>query len=152
MPESIHADTLLNEMRRRKNHIAVVVDEYGGTCGIVTMEDLLERIVGNIYDETDDPASEMEIIPLGDGVWKIAGSADLETVCDELGVDIDENEDFDTLGGLVFSCLTVIPTDGTMPVVDVFGLHIEVVSMNERRIEWALVSKLPKIPRIKPQE
>ncbi len=139
VPETIHADSLLEEMQKRKNHMAVVVDEYGGTCGIVTMEDLLERIVGNIYDETDDPASEQEIIDLGDGRWRIAGSADLHSLEDVLNVTVD-TDDFDTLGGLVFSCLTVIPTDGTLPVVDAFGLHIEVESIKERAVEWAVVS------------
>jgi len=122
--------------------MAVVLDEYGGTSGIVTMEDLLEEIVGNIYDETDDPASDQEIIKLGENLWRIAGSTDIGTIAEELDVDLDEDEEYDTLGGLVFSCLTVIPVDGCCPVVDVNGLHIEVEKLEDRRVEWALVSKI----------
>lgn len=142
VPESIHGDVLLEEMQKRKTHMAVVVDEYGGTCGIVTMEDLLERIVGNIYDETDDPATETEIIKIEENLWKIAGSAGLDTICNELNITIEGQEelDFDTLGGLVFSCLTVVPEDQSKTVVDAYGLHIEVELMGERRVEWALVS------------
>jgi len=146
VPESIHGDVLLEEMQKRKTHMAVVVDEYGGTCGIVTMEDLLERIVGNIYDETDDPATETEIVKIDDNLWRIAGSASLDTVCNELNITIEGQEelDFDTLGGLVFSCMTVVPEDGSKPVIDSHGLHIEVEMMNERRVEWALVGVLKK--------
>lgn len=150
VPESIHGDVLLEEMQKRKTHMAVVVDEYGGTCGIVTMEDLLEKIVGNIYDETDDPATETEIIKLEDNLWRIAGNTSLLNVCAELEITIEGEEgeelDFDTLGGLIFSCLTIIPEDGTNPVVDAYGLHIEVELMSDRRVEWARVSLLNSDP------
>lgn len=139
VPETVHADRLLSDMKKNKIHIAVVLDEYGGTSGIVTMEDLLEEIVGNIYDETDDPAEESECQKLGDNLWRLAGSLNLQTLSDELGVVLDE-EDCDTLGGLVFSRMTVIPEDGSTPVVDAGPLHIECEPLRERRVEWAKVS------------
>lgn len=121
--------------------MAIVVDEYGGTSGLVTMEDLLEEIVGNIYDEFD-PQDEQDIIRLEDNLWRVAGSAELETLAEELDVELPEEEEYDTLGGLVFSQLSVIPEDGSKVEVDACGLHIKVVELTDRRVEWALVSKL----------
>ena len=127
--------------------MAVVVDEYGGTSGLVTLEDLLEELVGNIYDEFD-PQEEQEIIPLEDGRWRVSGSADLEELAEAMDFELpeDEERDYDTLGGLVFSQLSVIPEDGSRPVVDALGLRIQVEELCDRRVEWALVIKLPPEP------
>lgn len=141
VPESVRADVLFRDMQSKKVHMAIVVDEYGGTSGLVTMEDLLEEIVGNIYDEFD-PQDEQEIIRLEENLWRISGSADLEEVGEALGVTFDEDEECDTLGGLVFDQLSVIPEDGSQVEVEANGLHIQVESFSERRVEWALVSKL----------
>ena len=121
--------------------MAIVVDEYGGTSGLVTMEDLLEEIVGNIYDEFD-PQDEQEITKLEDNLWKMAGSVELEQLAEELEIEFSEEEEYDTLGGLVFSQLSVIPDDGSQVEVDVCGLHVKVIELSDRRVEWALVSKL----------
>lgn len=147
VPESVRTDALFRDMQAKKIHMAIVVDEYGGTSGIITMEDLLEEIVGNIYDEFD-PQDEQEIVPLGENQWRIAGSANLEEVAEALGVELPEDEEYDTLGGLVFAQLAVIPEDGSHPEVDVCGLHIRVEELNDRRVEWATVSRL----EIPPQE
>ena len=141
VPESVRTDVLFRDMQARKIHMAVVVDEYGGTSGIITMEDLLEEIVGNIYDEFD-PQDEQEIIPLGENQWRVAGSADLEEVAEALDVELPGDEEHDTLGGLVFAQLAVIPEDGSHPEVDVCGLHIRVEELSDRRVEWATVSRL----------
>ena len=140
VPESVRTDALFRDMQSRKVHIAIVVDEYGGTSGLVTMEDLLEEIVGNIYDEFD-PQEAQEILPVGENLWRVAGCAELEALEEALDIRLSEDEEYDTLGGLVFSRLSVIPEDGSQFEVDVPGLHIRVEEFTDRRVEWALVSK-----------
>ena len=142
VPEGMTCSNLLHAFQKARVHLAIVVDEYGGTEGMVTMEDLLEEIVGNIYDEFD-PLEDQEIVPLGDNLWRIAGGADLDDVAQALDVQFPEDEDTETLGGLVFAQLSVIPEDGSHPEVDACGLHIKVEELTDRRVEWALVSKLP---------
>ena len=141
VPESVRADLLFRDMQSRKVHMAIVVDEYGGTSGLITLEDLLEEIVGNIYDEFD-PQEESEIIHLEDNLWRVSGSADLEALGEALGMELPENEEYDTLGGLVFAQLAVIPEDGTQLEVQALGLKIQVEELTDRRVEWALVSKV----------
>ena len=127
-------------MQEKKTHIAIVVDEYGQSVGIITLEDLLEEIVGNIYDEFD-PQEEAEITKIGDGVWKVSGSLLLSDFSDETGIEIEENEDYDTIGGMVLSTLSQIPEDGTELNVTVNGLRIHVTKIEDRRIEEAIVEK-----------
>ena len=141
VPESVRTDVLFQEMQSRKQHMAIVVDEYGGTSGLITLEDLLEEIVGNIYDEFD-AQEEPEITKLDDGRWRVSGSAELETVAEALEIELPEDEEYDTLGGLIFSRLTEIPADGEHPVVECFGLRISVEEIAERRVEWAIVEVL----------
>ena len=142
VPGTLQADELFRTMQRRKQHMAVVTDEYGGVSGIITMEDLLEEIVGNIYDEFD-PLDETGIQKLQDGVWRISGTVPLEEVSEALQVPLPLDEDYDTLGGLIFSRLTMIPGDGETPEVDAFGLHIRVERIHEHRVENAVVTLLP---------
>ncbi len=141
VPETVQADVLFREMQRRKVHMAVVVDEYGGMSGIVTLEDLLEEIVGSIYDEFD-PAAKQEITPIAENKWRVAGTVDLETLSESLDVTLPLEEEYDTLGGLIFSQLTTIPQDGSHPEVTVFGLHIYVEELLEHRVETAIITKL----------
>jgi putative hemolysin len=142
VPESVRADLLFREMQTEKVHMAIVVDEYGGTSGLLTMEDLLEQLVGDIYDEFDE-VEEQEISKLSDDTWRISGSAALETVFEALDLPFDEeDEDCDTLGGLVFSKLSVIPQDGTQPEVEVPGMRIQVEEIVDHRVEWAKVTRL----------
>ena len=121
--------------------MAIVVDEYGGTSGLITLEDLLEEIVGNIYDEFD-PQEESEIVKLEENLWRVAGSAELEAVGAALGIELPESEEYDTLGGLIFAQMSVIPEDGSQPEVEACGLKIRVEELAERRVEWTLVSKI----------
>ncbi|MEG1240548.1 MAG: hemolysin family protein [Oscillospiraceae bacterium] len=146
VPESVRTDLLLRDMQTKKIHIAIIVDEYGGTSGLVTMEDLLEEIVGDIYDEFDH-ADEAEIIPLEENLWRVAGGTELEDLAEALEIDLDEAEEYDTLGGLVLAQLSVIPAEDSHVEVDACGLHIKVESLIDRRIEWALVSKLEPKPQ-----
>ena len=132
-------------MQQKKVHMAIVVDEYGGTSGLVTMEDLLEQLVGEIYDEFDSE-EEQEISKVGENLWRIAGSAELEDVAEALDLPLPEEDDdeYETLGGLVFSRLSVIPQDGSHPEVEALGMHIKVQEIRNHRVEWTLVSRLPQ--------
>ena len=140
VPDSIHADKLFSDMQARKTHIAIVVDEYGQTVGIVTLEDLLEEIVGNIYDEFD-PQEEAEIQKIGEDEWKVNGSLSLSDFSDATGIELEENEDYDTIGGMVLSTLSQIPEDGTTLDVTINGLDIHVTKIEDRRIEEAIIRK-----------
>jgi CBS domain containing-hemolysin-like protein len=106
VPESKHIDGILREFRRRRVHIAVVVDEYGGVSGIICMEDILEEIIGDIQDEFDN--EEEDILSLGDGAWLCDARVNLEDLAEELKIDLPV-EDFDTLGGFVFDLFGKIP-------------------------------------------
>ena len=143
VPESIHTDVLFRKMQEMKCHMAIVVDEYGGTSGLITMEDLLECIVGNIYDEFD-PQEEQEITKLSDNLWKVAGSVELDDLAETLAITLPEEEEYDTLGGLILDHLNAIPEDGTTFSLDLLGMHIEVLEIQDRRIEWTNISLLPK--------
>ena len=145
VPESVKADVLFRDMQQQKVHMAIVVDEYGGTSGLVTMEDLLEQLVGEIYDEFDQE-EEQEITALGDDRWRISGAAALEEIAEALELDIpeEEEEEYETLGGLVFGQLAVIPEDGTKPRVTALGMDIQVEEIADHRVEWAVVTKLPQ--------
>lgn len=142
VPESIHADDLFQDMQTKKVHIAVVIDEYGQTAGIITIEDLLEEIVGNIYDEFD-PAEKPEMERLEENLWRVDGGVFIDDLAEELDMDIPEDEDYDTVGGMIFSCLHTIPADGSQFDVQINGLDIHVEKIEDRRIEEALIRKLP---------
>jgi len=106
IPVSKHIDDLLREMRRKKVHIAVVVDEYGGVSGIVSMEDIIEEIIGDIQDEFDHETEV--VVKLGDGTWLCDARVNLELLAEETNMNLPIN-DFDTLGGFVFDLFGKIP-------------------------------------------
>ena len=143
VPETIKADQLFSDMQKNKVHISIVIDEYGETRGIVTLEDLLEEIVGNIYDEYD-AAETPAIEPLPDGRWKVQGTLSIEDLNDELGIHITDDRDYDTVGGMIFSCLHTIPEDGKQFTVEVNGLKITVTRVEDKRIIEAIVEKTEK--------
>ena len=144
VPENIHADRLFTEMQKKKIHFAVIVDEYGATEGIVTLEDLVEEIVGNIYDELD-PEEEPEIVKLEDNLYQVSGNTTIDTLAEELDIDLELEElDYETVGGLIISLLQAIPEDGTSFDIEGLGLHIHVEDIKDRRIEKAYISKLPQ--------
>jgi CBS domain containing-hemolysin-like protein len=106
VPLSKHIDELLSELRRRRVHIAIVVDEYGGVAGIVCMEDIIEEIIGDIQDEFDNESEEM--LKLGDNVWLCDARINLEDLAEKTGLPLPV-EDFDTLGGFVFDLFGRVP-------------------------------------------
>ncbi len=147
VPETVRCDVLFRDMQKNNCHIAVAVDEFGAVSGIVTLEDLVEEIVGNIYDEYDDEEKaeeESDIVEIEENVWRVAGSAELEKIADTIGFELPEDADFSTLGGMIMNELSEIPEDGAASIeITTCGLHIKVEKVEDRRIEYAIVTKLP---------
>ena len=131
VPESKNIDATFREMQRDRAQLAVVIDEYGGTAGIITIEDLLEEIVGNIQDEYDE--EELPITCSGEGVYEVSGMATPEEVSDATGVKLPE-EDYDTIAGLVINQLGRIPDEDERPEVVYQNLLFQVLEMDEKRI------------------
>ena len=142
IPDSIHADKLFNDMQDGKIHMAVAIDEYGQMAGIITIEDLLEEIVGNIYDEFDE-AEEADIQQIDEYTWKVTGDTTIPDFNDETEVyDIPESEDYDTVGGLVLSTLSTFPQDGTEIEVEKDGFSFHVTKIEDRRIQTIIIKKI----------
>ena len=144
VPEGVKADVLFRNMRATRNKFAVVLDEYGGMAGIVTITDLIERLVGDLTnaDDSTQPAPE-DIVKREDGDWEIRGTADLTEVQEELEVEL-PTEDCDTFGGLVFAELGSIPEDGTTCDITIGRLEIHVQNVVDHQMEVARVHVLPK--------
>jgi CBS domain containing-hemolysin-like protein len=137
VPESKKCDDLLRELQQQRVHIAIVVDEYGGTSGLVTIEDLLEEIVGEIQDEFD--VEEQKIVPEGDGSAIVDGSASIDDVNDALSLDL-TTEEVDTIGGLVYEKLGRVPVVGDQVRVD--RTELTVVGAHGRRVTRVRVNRL----------
>lgn len=137
VPEGLHADVLMRQMQGTKNHFAVVLDEYGGLRGIVTMNDLLEQLVGDLTDNNDDiQPEEPDIVKLEheeEDVWAIRGVAALDEVAEELDVEL-PTEKYDTMGGYVFSNYGIVPEDGTEFDIELPPLHVHVTEIKDHRI------------------
>ena len=129
VPEGKRLDDLLREFQRQRAHMAVVVDEYGGTAGLVTLEDILEEIVGEIVDEFDEEEQEIQIV--SDDEVIMDAKVNLSFLKEHFDVDV-EGDGFDTIGGLVYNQLGKIPSQGDQAVTE--GLHIEVLATEGRRI------------------
>src|SRR6185503_4493189 len=129
VPESKRVSELLKEMQRRQAQMAIVVDEYGGTAGLVTVEDLLEEIVGEIRDEYD--VESETVSDEGDGTFVFSGKVNVDEVKDRLGIEV-EPEGFETVGGFLLSHLGRMPYVGERFQVD--GLDVEVLEVERRRI------------------
>jgi len=138
VPETVRADILFSNMKNTKNHFAIVLDEYGGMNGIVTMNDLLEQLVGNLDDDASTPEEPPPIERIDSNTWKIAGTTPLELVSKQLGVQLPEN-DYDTFGGFVFGLLGSIPEDGSTPELEEYGLYIKVTEIKDHRLIKAIV-------------
>lgn len=143
VPETQSCGDLFEAMNKSRTQFAVVVDEYGGTAGIVTLEDVLESIVGNIQDEYDD--EEEEIKQINETTFTIDGTTDLDEVNELVGVELPEG-DYDTLGGFVLSLLGYLPEEVTdEPIVAEYeNLRFTVLSIEERRMDEIKVEILPK--------
>ena len=140
VPLSKKTDELFEEMQKNKVHMVVVVDEYGGTEGIVTMEDLIEEIMGSILDEYDDDESP-EIEEIADKTYLVNGKTDLETVAEFFNAKL-PIEDYETVGGFIIGELGRIPLRDEQPELELEGLIFKVYKMAENRIESAVISKI----------
>src|SRR5207244_4183909 len=130
VPEVMKVSRLLAEMQRRKTHLAVVVDEFGGTSGIVTLEDVVEEIVGEIHDESD--IEEKRIKVLSDGVVVADASVPLRELAAHLGVEFPEGGDYETLGGFLTATAGRVPPPGSLVVWG--GLTFTVKQADDRRV------------------
>lgn len=137
VPEGMKANTLFNEMRSTRKYFAVVVDEYGGLTGIITLHDLLETIVGDMYEEEETPKPD-DIQKLEDGGWCIYGSADISDVAQALNTEM-PSDDFDTFNGYVCSLLDRIPEDGKGFECESEKLKIKVHNVANHMIDKATV-------------
>lgn len=136
IPESMKANAILKSMKQKRTYFAVVVDEYGGMSGIVTVTDLLQCIVGDIFDDPDTTKLP-EIEPLDSKMWMIRGSAEKEDVEKALGVDLDG--DFETFAGYVLTMVDFIPDDGEVATVENDIMSVRITAVKDRRIEKTMV-------------
>lgn len=144
VPDGVKADLLFRNMKNERVSLSVVLDEYGGVLGIVTMHDLIERLIGDFTAETSEEEPELEIQPLEDGTWRVLGSVSLDELEKELNVEI-PHEDCDTIGGLALAKLGSIPADGTAFQVETEVLSIQVESVLDRQVKSAIISKITSI-------
>ncbi|MCA9035087.1 MAG: HlyC/CorC family transporter [Planctomycetaceae bacterium] len=140
VPESQGIETLLEKMQQQKVHMAIVVDEYSGVSGLVTLEDIVEEIVGDISDEYDDEEQPM-ISSQDDGSITVDGRFHIDDLNRELNVELPEDEDFDTIGGFLMSVRGHIPVQGE--VIESHGLSFRVVEADERQLKLIQITRLP---------
>lgn len=143
VPETIKADVLFRKMKKSSNIMAIVLDEYGGVEGIVTLNDLIEQLVGDLGEDTaEEAAAEPSVEQIDVNIWAIIGNVELYDIEQALGVDIGM-EDVGTFSGLVFGELDMIPNDGEQNIeLDFKGLHIHITHIENHQISNALISKL----------
>jgi CBS domain containing-hemolysin-like protein len=143
VPESKRADALLREFQAKKLHLAVVVDEYGGTAGLVTLEDLLEELVGEIQDEFDE--EERLIQPVGPGAFRVSGKLPVDALNAAAGLDIPK-ESFATVGGWVMDLFGRVPHKGEKKETEAFTVAVEKVERT-RVVEVVLTLRKGTAPR-----
>jgi len=141
VPETKNIDDLFKDMQSQKLQMVIVMDEYGQTAGLVTMEDILEEIVGNIMDEYDTDENHIE--EKGNNEYLIEGMTRLEDLEERFGLDFGET-DFDTLNGYLISKLERIPDEDESFEVQFGGYHFKIMSVEKNVIQSVLVTKLPE--------
>jgi magnesium and cobalt transporter len=141
VPESKALNDLLRDFRSNRNHLAIVIDEFGSTAGLITIEDVLEEIVGEIEDEFDEAERQNGIVTLADGNQRVAGDVGIVAVNEAFGVSLPE-EDFDTIGGLVAHELGRVPRRGE--ALELAGLRFTVMLTRGGAVRWFRVSRMPQ--------
>ena len=143
VPPGKTLDDMLADFQQSSTHMAIVVDEYGGTAGLVTLEDLLEEVVGEIRDELDGPEDELPIHDIAPGVFRTEARVDLDDLSEAVGVELDTGAfDFETLGGLILHLTGDIPAPGD--TVEHAGLRIHVETVEENRIHDVRIERIPE--------
>jgi magnesium and cobalt transporter len=140
VPESKRLNELLRDFRSNRNHLAIVIDEFGNTAGLLTIEDVLEQIVGEIEDEFDDKDAESAVYTLADGSYRVAGDAEIDDVNEAFATRL-SSEDFDTIGGLVAHEIGHVPRRGE--AVDVGPLRFTVMLTRGGAVRWFKVTRIP---------
>ena len=144
IPESKRLNVLLSDFRAKRNHMAIVVDEYGGVAGLITIEDVLEQIVGDIEDEYDFDEEEDNILAIKAGEhgprWRIKALTEIEQVNEALGTEL-SSQDVDTIGGFITNHLARMPHKGE--IVEIGNLRFEILRADARQIHVLLLEKLP---------
>ena len=141
-PSRMHGDNSENRNHKPHSHLAIVLDEYGGVSGLVTIEDILEEIVGDITDEFDPVIDEEDIRNVGDDVFEVLGRVHVDELNEQLGLNLPEDEDFDTIAGLIFSTLGHMPrNDETLTFGDERPVRFTVLQASKRRIEKVRVER-----------
>lgn len=143
VPETKKCGELFTEMTEKRIQMCVVVDEYGGTAGIVTIEDIIESIVGNIIDEYDE--EDEEISKINDNIYTVDGITDIDEIDELIGAKLPDG-DYDTIGGFIISRLGYLPQDGNFDTVEFENLKFTVLSVDERRIDKVKIEILPREP------
>ncbi|MEG6614393.1 hemolysin family protein [Pseudoclostridium thermosuccinogenes] len=138
VPDTVRTDVLFRNMKKSRHRFAIVLDEYGGMDGIVTMSDILEQLVGDLEYDDSVPEKRPSIERVDSHTWKVLGSPPLETVSECLGIAL-PLDDYDTFGGLVFGLLGYIPEDGSTPEIEEYGLLIKVLEIKEHQLEKAII-------------
>ncbi|HIZ12228.1 MAG TPA: hemolysin family protein [Candidatus Eubacterium faecavium] len=141
VPESVKLDVLFQNMKKSKNSFAIVLDEYGGTTGIITINDLVEQLVGDFdYDDSNEPRTVESIESLDSKTWKITGNPPIDDIEEALNVSF-KTEECDTFSGLVFDALGSVPDDGSTFEIETAGLVIKVLSVKNHQVQTAIVGK-----------
>jgi magnesium and cobalt transporter len=140
VPESKRLNVLLREFRANRNHMAIVVDEYGGVAGLVTIEDVLEQIVGDIEDEYDFDESEDNIVRESSGHWRVKAQTEIADFNAAFRTDFSD-QDFDTVGGLIIDRFGRLPKRGES--ITIGGLRFQVLRADSRRLHTLQVQRLP---------
>ncbi len=133
VPETKGLNDLLREFRGNRNHLAIVIDEFGRVAGLITIEDVLEEIVGEIEDEFDEDEDEGDIFALADSTWRVSGDTSIERINESFGLKLSE-EDFDTIGGLIAHTMGHVPKRGEVHEVE--GLNFVVLHTKGGAVKW----------------
>lgn len=140
VPESKGLNDLLREFRGNRNHLAIVIDEFGRVAGLITIEDVLEEIVGEIEDEFDVAEDDGDIFALADGTWRVSGDTAIERINEQFGLQL-ADDDFDTIGGLIAHTMGHVPKRGEVHETE--GLRFVVLHSKGGAVKWFKVQPVP---------